>query len=784
MKHTNKIIIVLAMWLMLSMQKTPVMASGSGSLLDPWQIFTVDDLKAIGTVGDWDDAYVLMNDLNLSSEDWIALGTSGKHLFSGSFDGSGHQIIGLTIDLTDTSTNPISTGLFYGLGGASIKNLIFSGVNIQIDISTSDLYAGTLAGYAQVGDGDNLLIDHVAIGGTMKVKSLYGTNVQNHRFVGGMIGEVIGDDDPMNASMISNNSVRITLSVVNLDKDKGTWDPYIDEYAVGGFVGHAVNTLFQSSVLESSDLSFSTEAGFDYGNEFYLGGIVGLYSTDVDFNSVDRAVFLDSTARSSVIQGTTHTGGIIGAFKSNTDNHMFEAAVTDSMIIGHYRTGGIIGYAENLTIENARIYSLGMNATTKNGTYSGSSAWFGGVIGSGVSLNFDGIVSIDDFVFRTSDADDQAGSVGSIIGQWFEGSSFAFITAKNIDIIGSYYVGGLFGNISSVSLDQAMVNGAQITGVGGVGGIVGGIASGTGSTLKNIFFYGAVKADSQVGGLAGSVLSRTLIDHAVICGDVFMKEYGGGGMIGRGLANYNGEDTLTITESYVRANVHYTYDSQGVGGILGGASTSWLLSSNPITMTDVYYAGKIILILDTGHPDALYPEKISPILGWDVFAGNHLFTHVYYDSTLYTGPNNTGVGTAKTTQELKNKSGYDGFDFTGLDHWFIYSDFNDGYATFNPGLVRIDFLDSDGTVLDIVVVDPNTTLSAPEAPVLKDQVFLYWTDESDQVFDFSQAVTESIVLKANYKEGLPNTGETGLWIWILGLGLGLSWLSRKKKASA
>ena len=184
---------------------------------------------------------------------------------------------------------------------------------------------------------------------------------------------------------------------------------------------------------------------------------------------------------------------------------------------------------------------------------------------------------------------------------------------------------------------------------------------------------------------------------------------------------------------------------------------------------------------DDDHPTYDNAYTVDPILGRDVSPGSHVFTHVYYDATLFTGTNNSGIGTGKTTAEMMEKTGYEGFDFTGLDHWFITSLFNDGYASFNPGLVRIDFMNSDGSLLGIQIINPNTKVSPPDAPKLEGYVFDQWLDEEDVPVDLNKPLTDSIVLKASYKAAIPDTGSSDAsWIWMLSLSLCLCIISNKK----
>jgi hypothetical protein len=774
MKTRKTIMLILSLLMITGNLKSRVYAIANGTISNPWQISTVDDLKAIGTVGDWDDAYILMNDLVLSSENWVALGSSGAHLFKGTFNGNNHQISGLTISLTDSTSDLISSGLFYALGGATILDLSLTAIDVEITVTDPDLYVGALAGFAQAGDGEKLQIDHVVINGSMSVTYHYDTQEERHRYVGGMIGQVIGDNDPLKASIISNNFLMIDMDV-NLDQSFSDSYLYQADLAVGGYIGHAVDVLFQSNVLDKSELTFTTDVYAQDFSAMYLGGIVGLYSTETDFAQSDKAVFLDNTVRSSTIKGVTHVGGLIGAYTSSVDNLMREAALSDVVLSGDNRVGGIMGNGEHLSLENVHINSLSMISNLDGGMY------FGGIVAYGSVLSFKGIISIDDYLFRKSISTNYAGTVGSVAGLLEHGTSTAFITVKNSDIIAGNNVGGVFGSANFVTLEQATVQNSSITGDNLVGGIAGGSHD---ISFSNVSFDGIITGIYSVGGIVGYLDARTTIDHAIAQGEIHSNGWYAGGLVGKSVSNYNESvDVLTMTESYARSTLYYTYNSNGVGGLIGCGTFTTNKTSNPIHLTDVYFAGEMIFVPDDEHSSYGNSTTLGPILGLDAAPNfNHTFDHVYYDSDLYTGSNPTGVGTGKTTAEMMVKTGYGGFVFTGLDHWFIYEAFNDGYATFNPGLIRVDYVDVDGTLLAIQILDPNTVIIPIKDPVLDGFVFVHWVDESQQVFDFSSTISESVVLKAIYKEALPETGQNdGTWLWFLSLSLGLGLISRKKK---
>ncbi len=130
-------------------------------------IQTAEELAKIGTDSNYPMTgdYVLTQDIDLSGSNWTPmggfLGNKGScnpaeaNVFSGTFDGQGHVISGLTIHLDDSINQDGKygqVGLFSVVGSdnasdrAEVKNLIFTDVNIFTDFPNGLAAIGTLAG--------------------------------------------------------------------------------------------------------------------------------------------------------------------------------------------------------------------------------------------------------------------------------------------------------------------------------------------------------------------------------------------------------------------------------------------------------------------------------------------------------------------------------------------------------------------------------------------------------------------------------------------------------------
>ena len=109
--------------------------------------FHITDVDGLNYIrNDLDANYVLDNDLDLSGINWEPIGTLEKP-FTGSFDGNGHTISGLTIKSYTPANDYTCVGLF-GYTSASFSNLYLTDVNISLTCSGA-VNIGSLAGLAK-----------------------------------------------------------------------------------------------------------------------------------------------------------------------------------------------------------------------------------------------------------------------------------------------------------------------------------------------------------------------------------------------------------------------------------------------------------------------------------------------------------------------------------------------------------------------------------------------------------------------------------------------------------
>lgn len=126
-------------------------AGGTGTSNDPFQIATPEQLQLLrDTSADWNDAVLLTTDIDMGGCVWgTTLGDSRIAFWTGTFDGGGHVVSGLDIDLGNTDY----AGFIARLGGGSIRGLGFTGDVSIAPVGTGSVvaYVGGLVGFTLVG---------------------------------------------------------------------------------------------------------------------------------------------------------------------------------------------------------------------------------------------------------------------------------------------------------------------------------------------------------------------------------------------------------------------------------------------------------------------------------------------------------------------------------------------------------------------------------------------------------------------------------------------------------
>ena len=283
--------------------------------------------------------FKLTDDLNLAGKEWTEIGRgnndpSSVKPFSGTFDGAGHEIMGLKVD-----ANRNYLGLFGYIKGATVKDLKITSADIS---SSSGDYGAILCGYAEEANISNcsvsgkVRIEDTTAGGI--VAELRNTdmknctaevNVTSRQYVGGLCGKIdygiIEKCTVLPGStmdVISNAYTPIVGGLIGCISNKGNYESqiaYCNTYAkvsgfgnVGGAIGY-VDADGSHQIGECTVYGDVSVVALPSGKQnFGIGGFVGtLYNTG-GTPSFSKCGFNGTIANAD---GTSLTkGSIYGAF--------------------------------------------------------------------------------------------------------------------------------------------------------------------------------------------------------------------------------------------------------------------------------------------------------------------------------------------------------------------------------------------------------------------------------------------------------------------------------------
>ena len=196
---------------------TVSLAAEKGYIIEDDGSYTVtsaDGLMNIAKLvngGKTDINITLDTDIDLTGKDWTPIGTSFHNSYTGTFDGGGHTITGLTV-----TTNDQFVGLFGSIGYAgTVKNVMME--DVQITSNPSSGFAGGVAGYSD-GTIENCSVSG-SVSGTVYVGGVVGAQwngsitgcsssatVKGMVHVGGVVGQT-NDGATMTACYATGNVI-------------------------------------------------------------------------------------------------------------------------------------------------------------------------------------------------------------------------------------------------------------------------------------------------------------------------------------------------------------------------------------------------------------------------------------------------------------------------------------------------------------------------------------------------------------------------------------------------
>jgi filamentous hemagglutinin family protein len=386
--------------------------------------------------------------------------------FAGKFDGLGHTISGLTINLPTQE----KVGLF----GQTSASAVLQNIGLVSGSVTGSRYVGGLVGFNEA-----------------KISNSYATgSVNGSRYVGGLVGS--------NYGKISNSYVTGSVTGSGPGNYVGGLVGYNDanisnSYATGSVTGSGNNVGgllgYNSSGTISNSYATGSVTGSGSGSD-YVGGLVGY----------NYGTISNSYATGSVNGSGSDVGGLVG-YNGNGSitNSYATGSVTGSSYVGglvgydygsisnSYATGNVSGSGNSIGGLVGYNYSVSISNSYATGSVNGNNK-VGGLVG----YNY-GSVSNS---YATGSVTGSGNYVGGLLGDNYSSVSNSYATGS---VNGSGNdVGGLVGYNYSVSISNSYATGS-VNGSGNVGGLVG---YNYGS-ISNGYATGSVNGSGNVGGLVG-----------------------------------------------------------------------------------------------------------------------------------------------------------------------------------------------------------------------------------------------------------------------------------------
>lgn len=346
-----------------TIEASPAFAGGSGTESDPYQIATAEQLDQVRN--HLDKSFILTVDVDLAGyENWEPIGTfqpvssapedaenpDPEMAFSGAFDGNGHSISNVKIDLPTS----FAVGLF-GCDVGSESNL---GSIHDLTVETVDVTGYYLAGGVVDLQHQNFTLENVALTGLNMVQGLQG--------VGGIVGTSF--DTVKDCSAIADITIigddGACAGVVVGGTDGGS---LIDCTATGGSVtatgnscwalGGVCGAPYSAPEITNCEAENVTITASGINNRL-IGGLVGFTGTygEDDPTSVTGCTVTSTTI--TVSAGTTCVGGLVGGSTTGSNQIIPSVFAIDSCSTSGTITGGsesvgsIAGYAYNSTVVN------------------------------------------------------------------------------------------------------------------------------------------------------------------------------------------------------------------------------------------------------------------------------------------------------------------------------------------------------------------------------------------------------------------------------------------------
>ncbi|MBR5003097.1 MAG: hypothetical protein IKY13_06265, partial [Bacteroidaceae bacterium] len=229
----------------------------------------------------------LTQDVDLGGNEWTPIGVGENTPFKGEFDGKGFTINNLNIVETEAIEGKAYIGFFGYAKDATIKNVTFTNVNLNIaclDIDHSQGHIGAVAGSLE----GTSRIEDVTVNGNIKVEATVTANGASR------VAVVAG----------GNSYGNVTMKNVHVRANDGSY------LKANNNVGALAGQLQGKSVFEDCSSNVPVT-----GTKFFAGGIIGLAAGDQTFTNCHTTGDVTITAgREGRAHDHYRVGGIAGGW--------------------------------------------------------------------------------------------------------------------------------------------------------------------------------------------------------------------------------------------------------------------------------------------------------------------------------------------------------------------------------------------------------------------------------------------------------------------------------------
>ena len=540
--------------------------TGAGTQASPYQIGTADELRWFanqvnsGNTAAW---AVLTTSINLGGEAWTPIGTSSSNRYTGTFDGAGHTIDGMTIQ---------STGYNMGFVGYLYTNGVIQNLTLgeNCSVSGDGNYVGGICGYNyggtitgctnhgtvnNTGTGDKYtggICAYNRSGSTVTGCTNTGTVSGSSKNVGGVCGCTSG------SGTVTNSTHTGTVS--------GT----------GTYVGGICAYNNRSTVDNCYWLEGTCDKGI--GGSASGGTTNAEEKTATEFASGEVAFLLNgSSSDSPVWYQNLGEGGDPYPVPDSSHGIVYAEQYCDGTATGNYGNSQIIhaNYANGFCTGCGKYQPAELNGAVYEISNAGQLFWFAalvnGTLTDGTAQNAAACAVLTTNIDLTGEAWTPIGSESNPYTGTFDGQNHT-ISGMTIENAESY--SGLFGNVTGTVRDFTVTGSITITGseaVSKVGGAVGSLgtnsAGGTVSGVTSGVNITVSAGNDHIGGVVGSMPenSSPTVESCLYMGNITVTVEAGSVA---GVVGYIRTGTIQNCANQGGISIN-TGGNGSVGGILG-----------------------------------------------------------------------------------------------------------------------------------------------------------------------------------------------------------------------